>query len=350
MSLDDYLHGIWMEKAPSIFFISLFPFVLLAFRKTTDKSKLLFLYLKLFIIYNLFFSLMQFWDVQITSGSLFSLLPMFGVDRLFQGDTSEGLRITGAYASPLNIAGIAGFAAIVFYYTTKDKFLRRQQKPFRYILIAVVMVLATQTRAAFVGLVIAIILVEILSSQSLSKRIKVICMLSVIIMPMLYFDILSHFEDSRLLKFDDTSFLARVQINYFAILGTLKMAPFLGVPYLADSMQIENISRIIETGITLSNIDFGPLIFDFVTFHCEPAYYFRSYGLIGFILYLLFYTSLFSYIKNSNKHPLYKKALYGIVLSFFLFNLTHNGKIIQTIEIWVLLSLDYDNNITAEKS
>jgi len=63
MSLDDYLHGIWMEKAPSIFFISLFPFVLLAFRKITDKSKLLFLYLKLFIIFNLFFSLMQFWDL-----------------------------------------------------------------------------------------------------------------------------------------------------------------------------------------------------------------------------------------------------------------------------------------------
>lgn len=350
MSLDDYLHGIWLEKAPSTFFVSLYPFVLLAFRTITNQSKLLFLYLKLFIIYNLFFVVLQFWGVPITIGSLLSPFPLLDVDLLFQGDTSEGLRATGAFASPLNIAGTASFLAIVCYYTTKDKLLRRQHKPFRYLLIAIAMVLATQTRAAFLGIMIAIIFVELLSSQYLTHKVKIIGVLSFIAIVISYFGALSHFEDTRLLKFDDTSFLARIQINYFAILGTLHTAPFLGVPYLADSIQEEKISKIIETGIILSNIDFGPIIYDFVTFHCEPAFYLRSYGLIGFTLYVLFYLSLFNYIKNSNKHPLYKKTLFCIIIFFFLFNLTHNGKIIQTLPVWILLSLDFNNNISAEES
>jgi len=275
---------------------------------------------------------------------------MFGVERLFQGDTPEGLRITGAYASPLNIAGIAGYAAIVFYYTTKDKFFRRQHKSFRYLLIAVAMVLATQTRAACLGITISIIFVELLSSQYFTDRIKTIFVLGFIAIVISYFGVLSYFENTRLLNIYDTSFLARIQINYFAILGTLNTAPFLGVPYLADSIQEEKISKIIETGIILSNIDFGPIIYDFVTFHCEPAFYLRSYGLIGFTLYVLFYLSLFNYIKNSNKHPLYKKTLFCIIIFFFLFNLTHNGKIIQTLPVWILLSLDFNNNISAEES
>jgi len=350
MSLDDYLHGIWLEKAPSTFFVSLYPFVLLAFRTITNQSKLLFLYLKLFIIYNLFFVVLQFWGVPITIGSLLSPFTLLGVDRLFQGDTSEGLRVTGAFASPLNIAATCGYFAIVLFYATKDKLLRRVNKSFRYFLIAIAMVLATQTRAAFLSIMIAIIFVELLSSQYVTSKVKIIGVLSFIAILIFYFGVLSHFENTRLLVFDDTSFLARIQINYFAILGTLNTAPFLGVPYLADSTQEEAISKIIQTGIILSNIDFGPLIFDFVTFHCEPAYYFRSYGLIGFIFYLSFYISLFSYIKNSDKHYLYKNALFCIIIACFLFNLTHNGKIIQSLVIWLLISLNFNNNLITEDS
>jgi len=350
MSLNDFLHGIWMEKAPSMFILSLFPFVLIAFRTTTDKSRLLFLYLKLFIIYNFFFSLLQFAGVHITVGSLLSFTPLIGVEQLFIGATDEGLRITGAYGNTLNVAAIAGYATIIFYFTIKDKLLRWQKKSFRYFLLAIAMVLTTQTRAAVLGTVIAIIFVELFTASYNTRKIKFVVVLSGIALAIFYFGVPYYFEDTRLLKFDDTSFLSRIQINYFAILGTIKTAPFLGIPYLVNSAQEEAISRVIQTGIMLSNVDFGPIIFDFVTFHCEPAFYLRSYGLIGFVFYLLFYFSLFNYIKNSDKHTLYKKALFCIVIAFFLFNLTHNGKIIQSLVIWILLSLDFKNNIIAEKS
>lgn len=349
ISLDNYLHGIFLERAPSIIIISFSPLILFATRQT-NQSKLLFLYLRFFIIYNAFFSFMQFAGFHITIGSLLSFLPIVGAEQAFQGDTPEGLRVTGAYGSTLNIASSAGFFAIVLFYASINKLFNWLHKTIPYLIIAIVLLIATQTRAAFVGIIIAIIFVELLTSQHMTRKIKVICVLSVIYVLITYFGVLSYFGYTRLLWFDDSSFLARIQINYFAILGTLNTAPFLGVPYLADSIQEEKISKIIETGIILSNIDFGPIIYDFVTFHCEPAFYLRSYGLIGFTLYVLFYLSLFNYIKNSNKHPLYKKTLFCIIIFFFLFNLTHNGKIIQTLPVWILLSLDFNNNISAEES
>jgi hypothetical protein len=264
---------------------------------------------------------MQFAGFHITIGSLLSFLPIVGAEQAFQGDTPEGLRVTGAYGSTLNIASSAGFFAIVLFYASINKLFNWLHKTIPYLIIAIVLLIATQTRAAFVGIIIAIIFVELLTSQHMTRKIKVICVLSVISVLITYFGVLSYFGYTRLLWFDDSSFLARIQINYFAILGTLNTAPFLGVPYLADSIQEEKISKIIETGIILSNIDFGPIIYDFVTFIVN-GFLFKLLRLTDLLFTYFFYRYLII-INISNKHPLYKK---NIVLYYnFLFSIQFNS-------------------------
>ncbi len=340
MLCDNYFHGLFVKRAPSAIVMCFYPFFIFSFQPS-DKSKLLFFFLCCFIVYNGIFCLLQIMGFSITVGSLTQYVPFLSVDRLFQGETSQGLRISGAYANCIGLAAMSGMCAIIFFYSNKFQKTKGINITLIYLIISIYILFLTKTRAAFLGLPIAVLFIELMFSKYKVKTIKYIIIIFIIFTIVLYAGGLAYLVNTRLISYNDSSFISRIQINYYAIVGTWDIAPLTGIPY-GSAEQAILIHKAIAIGMHKTNMALG-VIRNFITFHCEPAFYFRSYGLIGFILYVLFYFTLLKYIQNSDKHLLYKTALICIVLFFFLYNLMHNIKLIQFVEFWILLSLDFKN-------
>ena len=86
---------------------------------------------------------------------------------------------------------------------------------------------------------------------------------------------------------EDGSIVHRIQANVYGVVGTFYLSPIIGVPF-------ENALEAMILGYKKVGLFIGYYFIDEVTQHNQPAYFFRYYGLIGFLFFVLIYRKFFT--------------------------------------------------------
>tara|TARA_B110000908_G_C10236405_1_gene443585 strand:- start:863 stop:2095 length:1233 start_codon:yes stop_codon:yes gene_type:complete len=317
-----------------------FPVIFGIFSKQRDNYKYVFFYAQWYIIYNCFFALLQFSGFYVTAGELLAKLPLIDVDRGFAIDFSnQGLRTSGAAYSSIGFACNLGVISIFFYYFKIESILSKKKRIF-YLFIIVVFIILSQTRSVIFALIPVIYLTNlIVNKTNVTNALKVsfsilLTSLSIIV---LLPTIQQSFPRLFLTIEEDVSIVHRIQANVYGSVGTFYLSPFIGMPF-SESLTAMNY------GYNKLGLFLGNYYVDKVTQHNQPGYFFRYYGFIGFLFFVLIYKKMFQ-IGFSKKLDLNKKILFAILLFHFIYTLSHNNKITSDYYIWIFMALNLDGLI-----
>ena len=336
--LIDAYRGYILDTLPTYIIYSMMFMTFLIVEQNVNNYREIYFFILFSIFYNLFFVVFQKANIFITAGSLTGIIPGLGVERMFMGDTAQGLRVSGSFQSCIPLSLLLGILVCILVFSSKIF----GNNKFNIFMVAccVWALLNTQTRSAILSLPVALLLSDIFISiktvgrwKSIAKRILLLSLLLIVIS--FVGDKLMPADDSRLTTLDDTSSIQRYQINAYGVVGTLILSPWIGVSrdenkaLEAIVVGFEKIGNLFESQLEL-----------IVTHHNEPAYYFRYYGIIGFTLYLLLYISIIRYIFVCKADIALQKSLLAMIIYLFLFNLMHNTKLVGSLFVWILLTMN----------
>ena len=342
VGLIDTCRGMFWNELGAYIVTFFFFTAFLYLERLPDNYKYIKYYILFFIFFNLAFALLQMGGSDITAGSLYSLIPGIRVDRLFQGVTRQGLRISGAYAYCIGFASMLGCMFVVIFYL-----LRQGNRVRGYLLLALVgvMLFFTLTRSVLIALPTAVILADLIVSKKRNSRYLLRCC-AILLLSLLVWSFLekkSEESGSRYLEYRDGSSIQRYQVNIYGVVGTFLESPVFGTSRDRRTAMNAILRGYNELGLILQDY-FVPA----VTHHNEPAYYFRYYGFVGSIFYFLLYFSIIRYILICKQNSDLRKALLGAVLYFFIYNLMHNGKLLNSFFLWILLAINMPESPAAE--
>ena len=330
-----------IQKAfSSLVTLTPFPIILGIFSKQKENFKLVLFYAQWYIIYNCFFALLQFSGFHVTAGELLAKLPILDVDNGFVTDFgNQGLRTSGASYSSIGFACNLGVIFIFFYYFKIESILSKKKRIF-YLFIIVVFIILSQTRSVIFALIPVIYLTNlIVNKTNVTNALKVsfsilLTSLSIIV---LLPTIQQSFPRLFLTVEEDGSVVHRIQANVYGSVGTFYLSPFIGMP-ISESLTAMNY------GYNKLGLFIGDYYFDRVTQHNQPAYFFRYYGFIGFLFFVLIYKKMFQ-IGFSRRLDLNKKILFGILLFHLIYTLSHNNKITTDYYLWIFIALQFESLI-----
>lgn len=328
-------------------FIATFPvpFILGLFSRYPKKNELIFFFAKFYILYNLFFSILQLIGLHITSNTIIARIPLFGTDRGFVGFGEQGVRISGAGSSTISLACILGMIFILFYfYKNKEKLLGKRERQF-YLITIFILILLTQTRSLIFSLPLVLIITNIIVSHNKGKgiiltmvSIMVIFILTYILLPVLY----ELFPRLFLSIYEDGSVVHRIQANIYGAVGTFNLSPWVGVSF-SDAMYA------MENGYNNIGLFIGYYFIPEVTYHNQIFYYFRHYGFIGLGLFLLLFWKMIKIALDSKKIESSQKILFSIIIFYFLYTFSHNNKWTMDFYLWIFMSLHIGYETTKDK-
>ena len=136
---------------------------------------------------------------------------------------------------------------------------------------------------------------------------------------------------------EDGSVVHRMQANVYGSVGTFYLSPFIGMP-ISESLTAMNL------GYNKIGLFVGDYYYDRVTQHNQPAYFFRYYGFIGFLFFLLIYKKMFQ-IGFSRMLDFNKKILFAILLFHLMYTFSHNNKITTDYYLWIFMALQFESLI-----
>ena len=316
------------------------PIILGIFSKQKENFRLVLFYAQWYVIYNCFFALLQFSGFHVTAGELLAKLPLLDVDYGFVTDFSnQGLRTSGASYSSIGFACNLGVIFIFFYYFKIESILSKQKRIF-YLFIIVIFIILSQTRSVIFALIPVIYLTNLIVNKTnftnalkLSFSILLISLSIIVLLP----SIKQSYPRLFLTLEEDGSVIHRIQANVYGTVGTFYLSPFIGMP-ISESLTAMNY------GYNKLGLFIGDYYFDRVTQHNQPAYFFRYYGFIGFLFFVLIYKKMFQ-IGFSRKLDLNKKIIFAILLFHLLFTLSHNNKITTDYYLWIFIALQCESLI-----
>ncbi|MBN2570113.1 MAG: hypothetical protein JXB42_11845 [Deltaproteobacteria bacterium] len=260
------------------------------------------------------------------------LFPGFGFlksDRFLDPMMHLHWRVSGATFSVIGFALYLGIAIIILYYLMiekKNKFLIIP------LFILVIVLFFTQSRSTLYGIVPTLALTNLICTKNSIKSLINTTLTTILIIIAIYsFSEIIKASTPRVTNPFDASVIERLQTNYYATLGTWETAPIFGVPR-------DKIWDVIQTTATRKGIVVGDKWRITTTHHNQLLYYFRYYGLIGLgLLVLLYYKIFVEIFKTSDKTN--RMILLAIFIFDFQYSMMHNNKLINSILLWVLLSL-----------
>jgi len=314
------------------------PIVLGIFSKQKQNFRLVLFYAKWYVIYNCFFAFLQLFGIHVTAGELLAKLSYLDVENGFATDFSnQGIRTSGASYSSIGFACNLGVIFIYFYYFKIESIISKKKRIF-YLIIIVCFIISSQTRSLIFTLIPVIYLTNIYISRNISyiKYSFVILLMSLgffILMP----TIKQSYPRLFLSIEEDGSIVHRLQANVYGSVGTFYLSPYIGMP-ISESLTA------MDFGFNKLGVFIGDYYYDRVTQHNQPAYFFRYYGFIGFIYFVLIYKKMFQ-IGFSRKLDLNKKIIFAILLFHLLFTLSHNNKITTDYYLWIFIALQCESLI-----
>mgnify|MGYP000014595336 CR=1 FL=1 len=316
------------------------PIILGIISKQKENFRIVLFYAQWYIIYNCFFALLQFSGFYVTAGELLAKLPLLDVDHGFATDFSnQGLRTSGASYSSIGFACNLGVIFIFFYYFKIESILSKKKRIF-YLFIIVIFIILSQTRSVIFALIPVIYLTNLIVNKTnftnalkLSFSILLVSLSIIVLLP----SIKQSYPRLFLTLEEDGSVIHRIQANVYGTVGTFYLSPFIGMP-ISESLTAMNY------GYNKLGLFIGDYYFDRVTQHNQPAYFFRYYGFIGLLFFVLIYTKMFQ-IGLSRRLDLNKKALFGILLFYLIYTLSHNNKITTDYYLWIFIALQFESLI-----
>jgi hypothetical protein len=321
-----------------------FPIIFGIFSKQKENFKLVLFYAQWYIIYNCFFALLQFSGFHVTAGELLAKLPILDVDNGFVSDfDNQGLRTSGASYSSIGFACNLGVIFIFYYYFRIESIISKKKRIF-YLFIIVVFIMLSQTRSVIFALIPVIYLTNIYFSKIKNRALIKYSFVILLISLSFYFllpTIKQSFPRLFLTIAEDGSVVHRLQANVYGSVGTFYLSPYIGIP-ISESLAA------MDFGFNKLGLFIGDYYYDRVTQHNQPAYFFRYYGFIGFIFFVLIYKKMFQ-IGFSRKLDLNKKIIFAILLFHLLFTLSHNNKITTDIYLWIYMALQCESLIKQKK-
>lgn len=344
--LIDVYHGNEFPGSISIIFTTcLLPFVLSYFYRTKNNIIYINLFFQAFVIYNLIFCLLQVMGVGISAGMILSKLGFIGTqsDEFVGISETQGIRTTGAYSSIIRFASFLGTATIYFYYSWRSK---TRKGAFYFFLLCIFLLITTQTRSALYTIIPLLLLAENVVGKKISFQ--QIFSLSLIVSFLIYgmsllLPLLQERYPRLFLGFEeDASVVHRIQANVFGTVGTTIMNPFIGTAH-------EDGLKAMDLGYKKVGVFFGDFYIDELTHHNQPAFYYRYYGLIGLILLMMVYIVLFRLFLKNPLIPIWlKRMLFCALLFHFVYNLSHNNKIMNDHYLWIMLALNFNYTLFYE--
>ena len=283
------------------------------------------------IIVQLIFVLLQLNNFQINITDIMPKNFLIGAYEKVQYYTVYE-RVTGAGASAIHLA----MQAMMFIIVVIGGMIKKKElKNSIFLLIAIFILLNTQTRASIFALIpsVTICYYFFFHNKAFLKKIIITLILFTIII-FVSFNLNLKLESLfpyifKEINLGDTH---RLYTNFYIAIGVLQESPIFGISremawnifeQYAD-VDYNVYSNVIKTGTT-------------PTHHNQILFFFRYYGLIGLALFLIVYLRLFVAIKSSKD-----KVMAFIVGSFFLldliFSMTHNNKIYYPF-LWIFLAL-----------
>ena len=322
-----------------VFTIGTLPIILGIFSKQKENFKFVLFYAQWYIIYNCFFGLLQFLGFYVTAGELLAKLPFIDVDFGFAMGKGQGPRTSGASYSSIGFACNLGVLFTFFYYFKIESIISKSKRKI-YLVTIIIFIFLTQTRSVIFAIIPVIyftnLIIPKVKISTISKYSFFILLMSLglyVITP-----VIKEFYPRLFLTLEeDGSVVHRIQANVYGSVGTFYLSPFIGMP-ISESLTAMNY------GFNKLGLFVGDYYYDRVTQHNQPAFFFRYYGFIGFIFFVLIYKRFFQ-IGFSRKLDLNKKIFFSILLFHLIYTLTHNNKITTDNYIWIILALNLDNLI-----
>lgn len=316
-------------------FLSCFPIpiVFMYFAMQKNIGKLIYFFTKIFILYNGFFALLQFFGFYITAGELLANIPAIEVKSGFHTDFyNQGLRVSGASFSIIGFSLYMGFMFLYFYYN-KPVFYSKKVRLF-FLVFITILVMLSQTRS-LIYLLPAIIIFMNIFNKSILKGIRntILFFFAGLFVFYLSFDFLNENFPRLFLNFsEDGSVVHRIQGNIYSGYSTFILSPIIGLP-------IDQSYNSLEFGQKQLGLFFGDYFYEEVTYHNQLFFYFRHYGIIGLMLLLFLYRKIFilftkNYITNDVRNFIFSAVIFQLVYS-----LSHNNKIFTDAYIWFYFSL-----------
>lgn len=342
--VDLYQNGI--DKAVSTFIIYIpVPIVFGIFYSSSINEKLIYYYAKIYLIYNGFFACLQIAGIPITAGELLANLPILGVDYGFAGigRATQGLRISGASYSTIGFACNLGVLFCYFLFNKNTTFFTKKYR-LVYLVLIFFMMIFSQTRSVIFSIIPVVYISSVLFSEKGFKgKVRSSLVLGFLVLMLFAISPLIRKAYPRLFLSaeEDYTIVHRVQSNVFGVVGTFYSSPFIGT-------SVNNAKGTVVSGYNKVGLFFGDYFVSEVTHHNQPAYFFRYYGFIGLLFFILIYMYFFK-IGFSNNYMPYKKMIFAIVLFHIAFTLFHNNKFSSDVYLWLFIALNKINYIKFTK-
>ena len=306
---------------------------------TSEKKFNLIKSIYLIMIIHFIFTIFQIFSVNLTLKDLIPGNFLIGT----VGDTGvlnpRSLRATGAVSSPIALA----HQTIAFICLTSISYFKNKNfSNFIFLLIAIILLVSTQSRAAIYSFIPLIILTNILFVKFSFK--KLFLLIIIITLGILLASSISAQLDSYfpyLFKTITSSDTHRFWTNYYISIGVLNESPLIGIP---PELAWELFDNYTDPNYDPYNYD---LRLDTPTHHNQIFYYLRYYGLIGVLFLILLYYQIFKQIFFT-KNETIKFVIGSIFIIDLFFSLTHNNKIFTPF-LWIYLSLIYDEEFNLNK-
>lgn len=311
------------------------PFILSLFFRVPYNNEIIFFYIKFYLIYNAIFAFIQTAGISVTAGSLLSKIPGIGVTRGFVEDLQyQGLRVSGATASSIELACILGFSFLLLFYTKVDeKILSSKEKKF-YIALIIVLIFLTQTRSLIFSLPIVIFLTSFfLNKKTIKTYATIIFAVSFtvgtfyLLLPIL----VEMFPRLFLSTNEDGSIVHRLQGNVFGVIGVYYTSFWTGVPF-------DEIFQAVRLGYTKIGLFIGTYFIPESTDHNQIAYFFKYYGFIGLSMFIYIFYKLILWAKSNDDSSI-RKTLFASIIFYLMYTLSHNNNILMDYYFWIFMSL-----------
>lgn len=331
-----------LSKAVSTLLVYLpIPIVFYLFYSSSENMKLVYFYAKVYLIYNGFFSVLQLIGIHITAGEVLANLAILDVDKGFAENIgNQGLRISGASYSTIGLACNLGVLFCYFYFNETKLYSKKMRQV--YLTILVILMIFSQTRSVLLSIIPVIFITHnIINGNKLKVfALSILGLIAVLLVVVLFLPLLEGLFPRLFLGIEeDGSIVHRIQANVYGVVGTFYLSPIIGVPF-------ENALEAMILGYKKVGLFIGYYFIDEVTQHNQPAYFFRYYGLIGFLFFVLIYRKFFTIgLLNYNTNNI-KKVVVSIVIFHLFYTFFHNNKFTMDFYLWFFIALNSLNSYT----
>lgn len=329
MALVDWGRGAgWYELTVRISSVLLMFVTLLAFANGRRPFPVIVCFVA-FAQVSFVFCFFQVMGIDKTLGDLVPHNGVIGTDRILEAMDAYG-RVSGASSNTIGFAVHMSILTLSGYFGWRLN-PRSRSRAINNAVIGFFGLLASQTRAALLGLIPSIVVGQMFFAGRPLRSIKrslALILLCVTLYAGLGNLVLNHFP--YLSKQIDSGDTHRLWVNYYMSVGVLRESPWIGIP---PSEAWPMYLRHGDPSIYAYNPEQ-----ETPTHHNQVGFYLRYYGLIGVTFLALLYVQAFRIIQTSG-NPEMRVFLSSMIILDLAFSMVHNNKLMASPILWIFLSL-----------